>query len=227
MDDQSIVLLTKADRFSADCAEIAARTFGQRLTIFSDQVGAPFPLHRGMFPVAGIISFLSPWIVPRWALEACGFAINFHPGSAAYPGIGCYNFAIYEGAEMYGAVCHHMEPTVDTGALIAEAQFPIMPDESVASLKLRTMIAMNGLFAEIVDLIAANQTLPQLERHWSRRPFTRKELNELCIIDPEMDDLEKSNRIRATTFPGYPGPVLRQPDGSFAPVEIPDRLPIA
>src|SRR5687767_10575563 len=58
------------------------------------------PLHEGVSEWRGtfIISYLSRWVVPPWLLEqALGAAINFHPGTPEYPGIGCCNFALYEG----------------------------------------------------------------------------------------------------------------------------------
>ena len=227
MENDAIVMLTKADRFSSDCAEIAKRALGHRVHVYNNQTGEAFPIDREMCPLAGIISFLSPWIIPGWVLDQCGFAVNFHPGSSAYPGIGCYNFAIYEGAETFGAVCHHMEPSVDTGELIAETRFPILADETVETLKLRTMIAMSGMFADVLDLIFEEKPFPVLGRSWGRRPFTRKELNELCTIEPEMDEHERAKRIRATTYPGYPGPVIRESNGTLTKLEVPQRVPLA
>lgn len=222
-----IVLLAKADRFSTDSAELARRVFGSRLTLHQGRVGDPFPLRPAMAPIAGLLSFLSPWIVPAWVLEKSEVAVNFHPASREYPGIGCYNFAIYEGAASFGAVCHHMEPAVDTGQLIAETRFAMAPDERVETLKLRTMVALAALFAEIVDLIAAGKPLPKLGKPWSRKPFTRKQLNELCIVEPEMDEGERRRRIRAVSYPGYPGAVERRPDGTLAPLDTPPGEPIA
>ena len=49
-----------------------------------------------------LLSFLSPWIVPQEALDRFSLALNFHPGPREYPGTGCYNFALYEGAREYG-----------------------------------------------------------------------------------------------------------------------------
>src|SRR4051794_26217032 len=66
-----------------------------------------------------IVSYLSRWVVPDEVLrKAKVAAINFHPASPDYPGIGCNNFALYDEATQYGVTCHHMAPTVDTGAII-------------------------------------------------------------------------------------------------------------
>ena len=41
---------------------------------------------------------------------------------------------------------------------------------------------------------------------WERKPYTRKELNDLCKLSKKMSDEEITKRVKATTFPGKPGP---------------------
>lgn len=174
-----------------------------------------------------LISFLSPWIVRAASLDRCGVAINFHPGSTDYPGIGCYNFALYEEAAEFGAVCHHMLPKVDTGRIVLERRFPVSKDESVETLKLATMEVMVGMFREIVGLIASGAPLPAAPVAWTRRPFTRRELHALKVCNDFMDEAEVQRRVRATTYPGYPGPVLNRADRTSHVFDVPNRPPIA
>lgn len=44
------------------------------------------------------------------------------------------------------------------------------------------------------------EPLPVTDEHWTRKPFTRKQLNELCHIRPEMSEEEIERRIKATTY---------------------------
>jgi hypothetical protein len=78
----------------------------------------------------------------------------------------------------------------------------------VETLKLRTMVCMLHLLHEVLNLLAVSAPLPVNGRQWTRRAFTRKELNALCEITPDMPEAEVHRRIRATTYPGYPGPYL-------------------
>ncbi|MFW8746219.1 formyltransferase family protein, partial [Mesorhizobium japonicum] len=72
------------------------------------------------------------WIYPAQLLSNASFAaINFHPGSPDYPGTGCTNFAVYEGAKEYGITCHHMKAGVDSGDIIAVKRFSINEDDTV------------------------------------------------------------------------------------------------
>lgn len=150
-----------------------------------------------------IISFVSPWIINEGLLStAKKGAINFHPGSPNYPGTGCYNFAIYEGSSKYGVTCHYMKPKVDTGEIIMTSYFDIADNETVESLKLKSMIHLLNCFNEIVSLIAKGQALPLSEEKWLRPAFTRQELNQLCLIDCKtQSEDEVRRRINSVNYP--------------------------
>lgn len=178
-------------------------------TVFGDQLR----VSRGEFgddrPDYGdedtILSFRSPWIVPAHALTHAERAINFHPGTRDYAGIGCYNFALYEGARRYGAVAHEMLPKVDTGPIIEERTFLVTERDTVATLKARTMIVMLALFQDICGKIWSGEPLSTSEDGWSRKPFTRTEFEQLRVVTPNMDEREVTRRKRAVTYPGFPG----------------------
>jgi hypothetical protein len=70
----------------------------------------------------------------------------------------------------------------------------------VASLLRRAYDSQLALFQEIMALVLAGKELPTSRETWTRRPFTRKELNELARITPEMSKEEIARRIRATWF---------------------------
>ena len=147
------------------------------------------------------MSYLSRWIVPTEVLAAARLAaINFHPGPPEYPGTGCVNFALYEEADQYGVTCHHMEPAVDTGDLVAVRRFPVLPTDDVASLLARTHDHLLVLFYEIVSKIATGRPLSQCGEGWTRKPFTRRELDDLSRISPEMGLEEITRRIRASDY---------------------------
>ncbi|HYH38475.1 MAG TPA: formyltransferase family protein [Azospirillum sp.] len=230
MDVPLFVLLCKRDDWSKQAAALAGALFGDRLRTEAGMAGDPLPgvlSDPAALPAPPVIlSFLSPWIVPAAVLERAALALNFHPGSCDYPGIGCYNFALYEEAAEYGAVCHHMAARVDTGTLVAERLFPILPQDSVETLKLRTMVTMLDMFHDVATRLATGASLPVGARSWTRRPFTRRELNGLCRVTPDMTAEEIRRRIRATSYPGYPGAVVELAGIPFA-VPVAQRRPLA
>lgn len=169
-------------------------------------VGDHLPAEARSWKGDHIISFVSPWIVPTSVLQrAARAAVNFHPGPPEYPGIGCYNFALYDEVKEYGVTCHHMAAKVDTGRIIEVVRFPVTADDTVGSLKNRSMDAMLALLARIVTILGEGGELPSSRETWKRRPYTRQELNELGRVTREMSDDEVRRRVRAMHYPGFPG----------------------
>ena len=155
-----------------------------------------------------LISFIGSWIIPESLLEKASFAaINFHPGSPEYPGIGCTNFAIYNGEKEYGVTCHYMKAMVDTGNIIAVKRFPITEEDTVFSVTQQCYRLIETMFYELMDCILQGKPFPASTEKWKRKPYTRKELNELCYISPDMPEEEMERRIKATTYRTGPGPI--------------------
>ena len=79
--------------------------------------------------------------------------INIHPGSSNYPGIGCFNFALYSNEETYGAVAHIINEKIDNGKIIKEVKFTINKNYNVAQLANITYKNMIFLTKDIVKMI--------------------------------------------------------------------------
>ncbi len=200
----SVLFLGKPD--DPDCARALefCRTNFAPLTFCLGRWGDPLPGEAQDWTGDYIISYLSRWVIPADLLQRAGIAaINFHPASPEYPGIGCTNFALYEGATHYGVTCHHMAARVDSGAIIAVRRFPVYAEDTVASLLERTYANQIALFFEIADLMADGKPLPRSAETWSRAPFTRKQFEELFKITPDMPPGEIARRIRAVSYGSF------------------------
>jgi methionyl-tRNA formyltransferase len=183
---------------------------GQIVKIFRGKRGDPFPDIEETYEIDILISFSSQWIIPKYILDKSKIcAINFHPGSPEYPGIGCTNFAIYNNAEEFGVTCHHMDPTVDTGKIIATKYFPLFKEDSVLSLTHRSYGYLFSLFIEVMNSLLYKEKLLVSNEIWKRKPYTRQELNELCETQLNMSTIEIERRLKATKYPGMPGAYLK------------------
>ena len=153
-----------------------------------------------------VVSYLSPWIIPASVLEKTRkWNLNFHPGPPEYPGIGCFNFAIYNGETVYGVTAHLMNEQVDTGKIVAAKRFPLIESDSVYTLSLKSYESMFSLFFEVIGCILEHNAIPESKERWSRKPYTRRELEELCKISSDMTEDEIKRKIKATYYPGMPG----------------------
>ncbi len=197
----SILFLGKADDpYCARALAFCQRNFAH-VTHCLGRWGDPLPKTAQEWEGDYIISYLSRWVVPEHLLQrARKAAFNFHPAPPEYPGIGCNNFALYEGATEYGVTCHHMVAQVDTGPIIAVRRFPVYPTDDVASLLQRTYDHQIVLFYEIMAILLAGRELPRSEEQWTRPPFTRKQFNELFKITPDMAPEEIARRVRAVSY---------------------------
>jgi methionyl-tRNA formyltransferase len=197
----SVLFLGKAgDAYVEKAVQFCQMNF-TNVTAHLGEWGDPLPDSAASWSGDYIISYLSRWVVPAFLLEKAKIAaFNFHPASPDYPGIGCNNFALYEDATEYGVTCHHMAAMVDTGKLIAVKRFPVFPTDNVASILARTYDHQIVLFYEVLGMILNDQPLPVLEETWTRKPFSRKEFNQLRQITPDMTAEEIARRIRATAY---------------------------
>src|SRR5260370_34866152 len=134
-----------------------------------------------------MVSYLSRWVIPDEVLKhAKKAAINFHPASPEYPGIGGTTFAMCEDATQYGVTCHHMRARGDSGSIIAVRRFAVYPEDDVEALLKRTYLHQIELFFEIAKIMAEGRDLPQSSERWTRAPFTRNQFNELFEITAGM-----------------------------------------
>lgn len=193
----AVLFLGKAqDWHTARAADFCRRNF-EAVDVFLGEWGDPFP------PVAQeewtlIISYLSRWILPGEMLRAARYAINFHPGPPEYPGYGCNNFAIYEGAAQFGVTCHQMVAAVDAGPIIQVDRFPVFSADTGGTLLLRAYDFQLALFYRMVGCLIRGEPLPVSKEQWTRRPFTRKQFEALAQITPDMSGPEVERRRRAT-----------------------------
>jgi methionyl-tRNA formyltransferase len=196
-----LLFLGKAD--DPDCARALeyCRTHFLHVTHCLGKWGDPLPEDIRKWEGDYIISYLSRWVVPQELLSRAKIvAINFHPASPEYPGIGCNNFALYEDAKEYGVTCHHMAGKVDTGRIIKVRRFPVYPEDGVEEILKRTYENQMALFFEIAQIMAEGRELPASAETWTRPPFSRKQFDELFRITADMSQDEIARRVRATSY---------------------------
>jgi methionyl-tRNA formyltransferase len=203
--DLRVLVLAKERPGLKECIELLRKHSG-KLRVHIGRRGDPLPPTAKNWEGDLLVSYLSAWIVPGPLLRrARAGAVNFHPGPPEYPGTGCTNFALYRGERRYGVTAHHMEARVDTGRIIAVRRFPIGARDTVQAVTLRAYEHLRALFRKVMTEYFRTGRFPSSGESWKRTPYTRRDLEQLCRITPDMPRREVERRIRATTFPGMPG----------------------
>ena len=148
---------------------------------------------------ARLIGFATPVIVPRKVLQALGHgAYNFHPGPPAYPGLCPAQLAVYEGATSFGATAHRMVERVDAGPIVAFERFSVPAGSSVHDFEGKAYTALARLFWELAPALATcNEPLAELDEPWGQVKSSRRMLEAICAIQPDIDPTELDRRIFA------------------------------
>ncbi|MSO93735.1 MAG: methionyl-tRNA formyltransferase [Rhodospirillales bacterium] len=146
-----------------------------------------------------LIAFSTAVIVPATVLKALGSpAYNFHPGPPTYPGSHGVEFALYEGADRFGATAHVMRPKVDEGPIVGVEWFDILPQLDRTGLEIKAYGACARLFLKLARALATGDApLPEIGVAWSGPKRTNRDYEQLREITPELDAEEAARRKRA------------------------------
>ena len=204
-----ICFLTKKEKPGVEEAISFTKKLSSDINIYSGKISDPLPKNIKSENYDLLISYISPWIVPKTVLDrTIKWNINFHPGPPEYPGIGCFNFAIYESSKSFGATAHIMKPKVDSGRIIGVKRFLMNKEETVETLSLKTYSALLTLYKNTINHFLKNNYMPESDEKWKRSPYKRSDLEKLATLKIDMDEKEINKRIRATYYPGKPLPFL-------------------
>jgi phosphoribosylglycinamide formyltransferase 1 len=84
--------------------------------------------------------------------------LNIHPSLLpAYPGTDTHRHALDDRALRHGCTVHFVTPDVDGGAIVAQAEVPVMPDDDAQSLAARVLEAEHRLLPQVVGWFCAGR----------------------------------------------------------------------
>ena len=204
-----VCLICKPDKYGIKRVISFTKKYTADLDVFFGNIGDSFPsvIFEEEYDI--LISYISPWIIPKSVLQKTKkWNMNFHPGPPEYPGIGCFNFALYNLEDTFGSTAHLMERKVDTGKIIGVNRFKITRKEDVQSLSKKTYKTQLKLYKYIIKYIFLNDSLPECDEHWTRKPYKRNDLEKLSRIEKNMTEFEIKKRIRCTYLKGKPAPFI-------------------
>lgn len=93
--------------------------------------------------LAGFMRILSQGFVRKWE----GRIVNIHPSLLpAFRGLNPQAQALEAGVKTTGCTVHYVVPEVDAGAIIAQSEVPVLPDDTVETLSARILAAEHKLY---------------------------------------------------------------------------------
>ncbi len=104
--------------------------------------------------LAGFMRVLGDPFVARYA----GRMINVHPSLLpSFPGLHTHRRALEAGVRVHGATVHLVTPTLDAGAILAQAAVPVRAGDDVETLSARVHRAEHALYPRVVRWIAEDR----------------------------------------------------------------------
>ncbi|MFZ4778455.1 MAG: phosphoribosylglycinamide formyltransferase [Terrimicrobiaceae bacterium] len=85
-------------------------------------------------------------------------AINIHPSLLpAFPGLEAWRQALEAGAEKTGCTVHFVDAGMDSGEIIEQAEVPVLPDDTAATLHARIQVEEHRLYPAVVARFASGE----------------------------------------------------------------------
>ena len=92
--------------------------------------------------------------------------VNIHPSLLPkFPGLAAWKQALEAGAKVTGCTVHAVDPGMDSGPIIAQAEVPVLPDDNAESLHGRIQMAEHALYPAVIARLAASP--PADRTQWS------------------------------------------------------------
>lgn len=116
---------------------------------FDRQLDAAIARHSvGTIALAGFMRILSPWFVDEWS----GRIVNIHPSLLPkYRGLDTHARALESGDSASGCSVHIVTEELDAGSVLGQAEVPIEPGDTAASLALRVLEAEHLLYPKVLS----------------------------------------------------------------------------
>jgi phosphoribosylglycinamide formyltransferase, formyltetrahydrofolate-dependent len=95
--------------------------------------------------------------------------INIHPSLLPkFPGLEAWKQALEAGEKVTGCTVHFVDAGMDTGEIIAQAEVPVLPEDTAETLHARIQVQEHRLYPEVIALFArTHPEIPQPPYHLS------------------------------------------------------------
>jgi phosphoribosylglycinamide formyltransferase 1 len=100
---------------------------------------------------AGFMRIMTPVLIAPWA----GRMINIHPSLLPlYKGTHTHERALADGAKVHGCTVHYVSEELDSGAIIAQSEVPVLAGDTPDILAARVLLAEHKLYPKALRRVA-------------------------------------------------------------------------
>jgi phosphoribosylglycinamide formyltransferase-1 len=149
-------ILELAREFGVPNAYLPPGPFRTRLTPESERalVQMLHEAHVELVVLAGFMRILKAPMLEAFPRRI----INIHPSLLPkFPGLEAWNQALLAGEKVTGCTVHYVDASIDGGAIIAQREVPILPNDTAESLHARIQIAEHEIYPEAISRFAVRE----------------------------------------------------------------------
>lgn len=153
-------LIGKQSLFAADTdPERVASFFTTRALAEAKLIAAMNPYPFDLLVLAGFMRNLTPYFIDRVNTVAGSYRImNIHPALLpAFPGVDGYGDTFRYGCKVGGCTVHFIDYGEDSGPIIGQKAYEILPDDTLASIKEKGLVLEWQLYPECIQHFAQNR----------------------------------------------------------------------
>ncbi len=111
---------------------------------------SPLTAHRFVIACMGWMWVFSPWFVQQWRNRI----FNVHPALLPkHPGAHAHELVLAAKDKESGMTIHLIDEGVDTGKILIQKRCPVMPDDTVDTLKARVQKLEMEWFPKVLEMI--------------------------------------------------------------------------
>lgn len=163
----ALVISNKADAaglaiaraLGVEALAISSKPYGKDREAHERAINAVLTTHKiDLVALAGYMRLLTPYLVGNWA----GRMLNIHPSLLPkFPGTDTHARALAAGESRHGCTVHLVTEVMDAGPILAQAEIPILPTDTEATLAARVLEQEHRLYPAALAALAAKIPLPQ------------------------------------------------------------------
>lgn len=118
--------------------------------------------------LAGFMRLVSPYFLSHYRTPDHSRILNIHPALLpAFPGQHGYEDTFAYGCKWGGITVHFVDEGEDSGPIIAQAVYPVRPEDDLQQVRRRGLELEYEVYAQCINWLAAGQI--ELQRHPSSR----------------------------------------------------------
>jgi len=143
-------------RIYADLPDGEVRDRLARLVLAEQEVLALLePLKPDLICLAGFMRLISPYFIGHYNTKDRYRIMNIHPALLpAFPGTDGYGDTFAYGCRFGGVTVHFVDEGEDTGPIIAQAIYPIWPDDTLEVIRKRGLELEYAIYSQCIQWMA-------------------------------------------------------------------------